>query len=276
MNNSNNRSNVREGTLKGGPHYLAEGSGPSLVMFNTVTPSYKNPTGVARWAARRFIRPLTQKFTVYMIGRRPGLSIGTTMADIAADYAQAIVDEFKGDAVTILGVSTGGSIALQFAADYPELVHKLVLAATAYRLGPIGRDVQRRYAALLASGNSQRAFMSLAPAITDSRIGQWFWGGFLWLFASLIRIEDPSGMVAMLMAEDAFDLGNRLNEITAPTLLIGGDRDCNYSPDLMKQTAERIQHARLIMYQGRRHSETLTDRRFYRDTIAFLTDEHAI
>src|SRR6266487_232877 len=244
MNNSNNRSNVREGTLKGGPHYLAEGSGPSLVMFNTVTPSYKNPTGVARWAARRFIRPLTQKFTVYMIGRRPGLSIGTTMADIAADY--------------------------------PELVHKLALAATAYRLGPIGRDVQRRYAALLASGDSQRAFMSLAPAITDSRIGQWFWGGFLWLFASLTRIEDPSGMVAMLMAEDAFDLGNRLNEITAPTLLIGGDRDCNYSPDLMKQTAERIQHARLIMYQGRRHSETLTDRRFYRDTIAFLTDEHAI
>jgi pimeloyl-ACP methyl ester carboxylesterase len=117
--------------------------------------------------------------------------------------------------------------------------------------------------------------MSLAPVITDSRLGQWFWGGVLWLFASLTRIEDPSGMVAVLMAEDAFDLGNRLHEITAPTLLIGGDRDCNYSPDLMKQTAERIPHARLIMYPGRHHNETLTDRRLFHDILAFLTDERS-
>jgi pimeloyl-ACP methyl ester carboxylesterase len=81
-------------------------------------------------------------------------------------------------------------------------------------------------------------------------------------------------MVALLMAEDAFDLGDRLHEITAPTLLIGGDRDSNYSPDLMKKTTERIPHAQLIMYPGRRHNETLTDRRLFHDILAFLADEH--
>ena len=273
--NKAKRLNAWEGTLAGGLHYMAEGSGPPLVMFNTVTPSYKNPRGIARWGARRFIRPLTQHFTVYAIGRRPGLSNGTTMADIATDYAHALTDEFKGDAVTILGVSTGGSIALQFAADYPELVQKLVLAGTAYRLGPVGRDVQRRYADLLASGHFRQAFMSLAPVISDTRPGQWFWKGILWLFASLTPIEDPSGMVAMLMAEDAFDLGDRLHEITAPVLLIGGARDNNYSPELMKQTAERIPHARLIMYPGLRHNETMSDRRFFKDVLAFLTGEHS-
>ena len=211
-----------------------------------------------------------------MKGRRPGLSIGTTMADIATDYAHALADEFKGDTVTIMGVSTGGSIALQFTADYPELVQKLVLAGTAYRLGPIGRAVQRRYADLLARGHFQQAFMSLAPIITDSRPGQWFWRGFLWLYASLARIEGTSGIVAVLMAEDAFDLGDRLHEITAPTLLIGGDRDSNYSPDLMKQTVEGIPRARLIMYPGRHHSETMTDRRFFNDILAFLRDENAV
>jgi len=272
MNNAK-RLDVREGMLTGGLYYMAEGSGPPLVMFNTVTPSYKNPRGIARWGARRFIRPLTRHYTVYAIGRRPGLGPGATMADIATDYAHALANEFKGEAVNIIGVSTGGSIALQFAADYPELVQKLALAATAYRLGPIGRDVQQHYADLLASGHFQQAFMSLAPVITDSRPGQSFWRAFLWLFASLTRIEDPSGMVAVLMAEDAFDLGDRLHEITAPVLLIGGDRDSNYSPDLMKQTAERIPRARLIMYPGRRHSETMTDRRFFSDILAFLTDE---
>jgi hypothetical protein len=41
----------------------------------------------------------------------------------------------------------------------------------------------------------------------------------------------------------------------------------------MKLTAVRIPHARLIMYPGRRHSETMKDRRFFSDILAFLTDE---
>ena len=81
-------------------------------------------------------------------------------------------------------------------------------------------------------------------------------------------------MVALLMAEDTFDLGSRLSEITAPTLLIGGDRDCYYPPDLVKQTAEGIPHVQMIMYQGRGHRSTLTDRRLHNDIIAFLADEH--
>lgn len=275
MKNSNNHRSVREGTLKGGLHYIAVGDGPPLVMFRTVSYSYKNPTGMARWAEMRFIIPLARNFTVYAISRRPELGSGTTMADITADYAQAIADEFKGKVVNILGISTGGSIALQFAADYPGLVHRLALVATSYRLGPRGRDIQRRYADLLASGHYRQALKTLAPGITASRTRQWFFAGLLLLIASLSRIEDPSGMVALLMAEDAFDLGDRLSEITAPTLLIGGDQDCYYPPDLVKQTAERIPHVQMIMYQGRGHRDTFTDRRLYNDIIAFLTDEHS-
>lgn len=270
---TSNSLNTREGTFTRGLHYTVEGSGPPLVMFRGVTSSSKNPTGLARWGERRFLMPLIRRFTVYSIGHRPDLGSGTTMVDLAADYAQALVDEFKGNAVDILGISTSGSIALQFAADYPGLVHKLALAGTSYRLGPIGRDVQRRCADLLASGDSRRALKALAPALTESRTGQWFFGGLMWLIAPLSRIEDPSGMVAVLMAEDAFDLGDQLSKISAPTLLIGGDRDRLYPPDLVKQTAERIPHARMIMYQGRGHRDTLTDRRLHNDILAFLTDE---
>src|SRR5215475_5559861 len=118
---------VREGTLAGGLNYTAAGDGPPLVQL-AFTPSYKNPTGMAQWATLRFIAPLMQRFTVYSINRRPDLGPGCTMADIAADYAAAIKAEFKGQAVDVLGISTGGSIALQFAADHPELVHRLVVA----------------------------------------------------------------------------------------------------------------------------------------------------
>jgi pimeloyl-ACP methyl ester carboxylesterase len=196
------------------------------------------------------------------------------MAEIAADYARAIEEEFQGKAVDLFGISTSGSLALQFAADYPGLVHKLALIATAYHLGPLGQDVQRRYADLLEHGNYRHAFQALAQGLAASPAGQWFLGGLMWLSAPS-QIEDPQGMVALLRAEDAFDVGNRLNDISAPTLLIGGDQDRLYPPELVKQTAERLPHARLILYQKHSHRETIADRRLFQDILPFLIDECA-
>jgi pimeloyl-ACP methyl ester carboxylesterase len=272
MNDAHAYQRIREGILRGGLDYLDEGSGPPLVIFSTVTPSPYNPRGLARLGMRRFIRPLTQHLAVYVIGRRPHLPLGATMADLTADYAHALTDAFNGKAVNVLGFSPGGSIALQFAADYPELVRRLTLAG-ANRLGLVGREVQRHYADWLALRKFSRAYRTLAPLVSNSRIGQWFWEGILWGVRTLTRIEDPVGLVAMLRAEDAFDLGDRLHEITAPTLLIGGDQDCTYPPELLKQMAERIPHAHMSMYQGRNHNTIATLRRFYPDILAFLREE---
>jgi pimeloyl-ACP methyl ester carboxylesterase len=77
------------------------------------------------------------------VGRRPGLRRGVTMADLAAHHAEAL-----GEPVHLFGMSTAGCVAQQFAADHPALVDRLVLAATACRLGEHGRALQRRYADL--------------------------------------------------------------------------------------------------------------------------------
>jgi pimeloyl-ACP methyl ester carboxylesterase len=161
------------------------------------------------------------------VNRRPGLEPDTTMADLALDYAGAIEAEF-GDPVDVLGNSTGGSVAQQFAVDHPRLLRRLVLAGTAYRLGPTGREVQRRYAQLAASGHYRRSLAALAPIVAESRLGQLLVGSAMWLVAPLMgmgRGWDPSDFVATLAAEEAFDLGESLGEIGAPTLVIGGSRD---------------------------------------------------
>jgi len=83
-------------------------------------------------------------------------------------------------------------------------------------------------------------------------------------------------MVALLLAEDQFDLGDRLREITAPTLLISGEHDRVYPPDIVQQTAERIPNAQFILYKGRNHRSTLTDQRLLPDIMAFLTKAQAV
>jgi pimeloyl-ACP methyl ester carboxylesterase len=87
------------------------------------------------------------------------------------------------------------------------------------------------------------------------------------------RDWNPSDMITTIMAEDSFDLGGRLGEITAPTLVVGGGRDRFYPPQLFTETASRIPNARLVLYENRAHGGTFLDRRFGRDVVSFLEAE---
>jgi hypothetical protein len=64
----------------------------------------------------RLLAPLALTYTVHRISRRVGLASKTTMGDLARYYAVAL-DEMFQEPVDVLGISTGGSLALQLAAD---------------------------------------------------------------------------------------------------------------------------------------------------------------
>ena len=148
------------------------------------------------------------------------------------------------------GISTGGSIAQQFAIDHPQLVRRLVLAATACRFSPHGREVQRRFAALTPAGRSRRAYATLGPTLAATAAGGRAFAALMWLFGASQRVEDPSDMLVTVAAEDAFDASPELGRITAPTLMVAGGRDRFYSPELFWDTAERIPNARLRPVPG--------------------------
>jgi len=266
------KRDIREGHLKGGLPYLSFGDGPPLVVFPGGQMSNANPAGFQRWVEVRLLAPLARACTVYRVSRRVGLEPGTTMPHLVNDYAEALEDEFGGP-VDVLGISTGGRITLQFAADRPGLARKLVVAGAAYRLSEHGREFQRRMAELAAAGARRGIAQEMAPDVADSRLGRRIAGGLLWLAGPLFikRDSDPSDMIATIIAEDAFDLGDRLGEISAPTLVIGGDRDRFYPPKLFRETAQEIPDARLVLYERRGHGGTFADRRFSRDIVAFLT-----
>jgi pimeloyl-ACP methyl ester carboxylesterase len=203
--------------------------------------------------------------TIYSIGRRPGRVAGTTMADLAADVAEAIRRKFR-EPVAVMGISTSGSIALQLAADHHDAVTKVVACATACRLGPLGQQVQREYRDLLARGQYRDAPAALVPGLTENERAHGVLKRVMRLTAG--TPDDPDGMVAMLDAEDGYDLA--CEKIAAPTLLVAGERDLLYPSDLVTQTANRIPAATLRLYAGRGHMGVLRDKNFYPDIIRFL------
>jgi pimeloyl-ACP methyl ester carboxylesterase len=260
---------VREGSLHGGLPYLAVGAGPPLVVFSGLTAEHANPTGLARRFELQTLKPLARHFTVYAVNRKPGLPADSTIRDLAGHYAEAIAHEFQGP-VAIEGISTGGSIAQQFAIDHPQLVRRLVLAATACRLSPHGREVQRRFAELTRQGRPRRAYATLGPALAATAAGGRAYTVMMWLFGGSQRVEDPSDMLVTVAAEDVFDACPQLGRITAPTLLVAGGRDRYYAPELFQETAERIPNARLALYPDKGHAGVLTHKPAIREIVAFL------
>ena len=89
------------------------------------------------------------------------------------------------------------------------------------------------------------------------------------LTARQIRVENPTDAIAMVRAEDGFDVSDRLPEITTETLVICGARDYFWSLDMFAETAYRIPPGRLIMYRDLGHG-LITSPRFAADVGAFL------
>jgi pimeloyl-ACP methyl ester carboxylesterase len=207
-----------------------------------------------------------------LVNRKPGLRPGTTMSDLASHYAHALEQAFTGP-VDVVGISTGGSIAQQLAIDHPHLVGRLVLVATACRLAPAGRRMQRDLARLTLAGRPRRAWAATGPALAATTAGGHLYTTLLWLFGPRLAPADPTDMLAVVDAEDGFDAAPQLHRITAPTLIVAGDRDRNYTPELFRKTADRIPGARLRLYPGKGHASiaTLTYRPAVRAILRFLT-----
>lgn len=191
------------------------------------------------------------------------------MADLADDVAAAVREDLGGGPVAVYGVSTGGSVALQLAVDHTRLVARLALVAAAARLGEDGRRHQRRLAELTVAGRPRAAWAQLAPAMAATPRGRWAMRAVMWL-AGGPGPRDAGDLLAVVEAEDAFDVRARPSVVAAPTLVIGGARDGFYSHELFVATARGIPGARLLLDPRAGHAGALTSRSTARAVTAFL------
>lgn len=245
---------MREATVgrcANGLEYLRTGDGPPLVLSGGLGPSNTIATGGARRFMLSAAAAYASHFTVYLLNRRVGMPADSTMADIAADYADAIAE--IGEPVLLHGTSTGGSVALHVAADRPELVKRLVIASSACRLNDHGRRVQARVARLLVEGEVREANALLLQQMPPASLRRPV-GGLGWLLGPILTPErPPRDMITTITAEDVFDAEPFLDRIQAPTLILGGGQDPFYSDDLFRRTADGVRDGRAVVYPGKGH-----------------------
>ncbi|MDF2145783.1 alpha/beta fold hydrolase [Knoellia sp. p5-6-4] len=248
---------------------LSLGAGPPLLLLPGLTPDHEPPTGTDRWFQLRSMRRLAPARQVWWVNRRRGLAEGTTMADLAEDYA-TMLREWQAPPIDVVGVSTGGSVALQLAADHPQVVRRLVLVASGCRLGPQGHAGQRRAIEALERGDRRTAAAILMELAAAGRLTRAALRAAGWLVPSLVVARDTHDLRVTMQAEDAFDLADRLQSISAPTLVIGGDRDAYYGEGVFRETADALPFGHLVLLPGAGHAATVADRHLGEQVDAFL------
>lgn len=227
-------------TVLGEFPYVRLGNGvQNLVILPGITLNNGSPNRFAAWTYRLGFGRFDRDHSVYVVGRRRGMTAGYTTQDMAADYARLLVSEIGPSHV--MGFSTGGSIAQYATIDHPEAVLSLALIVSASRLSEEGRETCERWRVLTREARFQEVWADMASATVTGEKSKRLARAFMKVFGriALGAPSDPSDSPTTLEADLGHDTtGGGLDEISAPTLIVGGSEAPFFSKDLLRETAE--------------------------------------
>ena len=207
---------------------------------------------------------MAEGYTVWSFSRRDSIPAGWSTADMARDQAQ-VMDLLGIEQADIVGVSMGGMIAQHLAAAYPEKVRKLVLVVTAPRPNPILLESVDEWVSLARKGDHAALMQSNLKRIYSEaycRKNRWM----VPLTAKLTKPKSYARFFAQAEACRVHDAWDLLPRITAPTLVIGGERDLSLGAEASRLLVERIHGAELKLYEQWGHGlyEEASD---FQDTV---------
>ena len=250
-------------------YFEQHGSGPPLLLLAGLASDSRS------WPA--VLPGLAERFTLILLDNR---GVGRSSQDCAisislmADDCAALIRHLGLTRVNLLGHSMGGMVALECARRHPELVERLLLAATAAR-NPVRNNLLfLDWADLYDAGYDRAA---------------WFRGILYWIFTE--RFFQNSAMVDMVLmyllsypwpqsaaafrqqvqALAYFDATLWLGRITTPVLVLAGEQDLLLPLENSEYLAQQLPNAVLTVLQDAPHSlQTDQPEQFVRAVVDFL------
>ncbi len=172
-----------------------------------------------------------------------------TISGLAAGVL-ALLDSLGVERAAYCGISLGGMIGMQLAAQAPERISALGLVCTSAYLPPADSWAAR------AAQVRTAGMASISAAV----LGRWFTEGFASRSPDVVRRfvaeferTDPVGYAGCCEAIAAMDLRAELPDITAPTLVLAGAEDPATPPEHGAVIAGLVEGARLELVPAAAH-----------------------
>jgi proline iminopeptidase len=193
-----------------------------------------------------------------------------TIPQLAADV-EGLREHLGLDRIGLIGHSYGGFVALEYATTYPDRVSHLVLEDTspgtfeptedelAERADPswVTPEIQagfELFGSMMASGEtpSDEMFIELLPAIAPV----YLYKSDPKVLAEILAGTIVNGEVAlhsMTVALPGWSVADKLDRVTAPTLVLCGRYDLMTTPECSKRLSTAIPGAELVWFENSGH-----------------------
>jgi len=178
-----------------------------------------------------------------------------TVAELAQGVLR-VVDEILeqraevGGSFAYAGDSVGGCAGLQLLLDHPERVTSAVLLCTGAKIGDPS----------MWAGRVGQVSVSGTSVMVSGSAERWFGPGFLDRSPDVasrllhaLQDTDDAGYIQTCEALAAFDVRDRLPEVTAPVLAVAGSSDVATPPDNLREIAEGVKDGRYVELDGVAH-----------------------
>ena len=207
-------------------------------------------------------------YTVYVLSQKNVMPDRYSTGKMARDVREAmgILGIDKAD---VIGVSLGGMIAQNLAADYPEVVNKLVLVVSAAKRNQYTQAAISGWIEMAKRGDYRKLMVdSLKKMYTREYLEK-----NKWMIKAAGKFGKPVSyerFVTMAYACINHDAYEKLEKIQAETLVIGGELDRTLGAKGSRQLAEKIPNATLKMYPQYGHALYEEAKDFNQVVLEFL------
>jgi 3-oxoadipate enol-lactonase len=178
-----------------------------------------------------------------------------------------VAEYLKAPKIHLVGLSMGGRIARNFALRHPGRLKSLTLVSTNPGFDAMSTPEVQRFLTERRTRTPQNLQKLLGSKASRAAYAE--------LLDSVSRIHDASYQKT-LEASVAQDRAAPIEQIRVPTLVVAGEEDTVYPPELAREMAQRIPGAELLMFERTGHLANLEQpERFNQAVLEFLSRHSA-
>ena len=248
--------------------YISFGNGSkNLVIIPGLGDGLRTVKGLAVSMAYMY-RIFAKEYKVYMFSQSNNISQGYTTKNMADDIVEAM-DCLNIKKADIVGVSMGGMVAQHIATDFPEYVGKLVLVATC---PDANNNVTSSVVPWIdmAQNNRYKDIMAdnFKKLYSDEYLKK-----YRFMLPIATRIGKPESFERFIIMANAclsHNSTDKLSKITAPTLIIGGEKDQIVGVKASYQLNEMINKSGIYIYPQYGHALYDEAKDFNKKILDFL------
>lgn len=234
-------------------YYEDHGSGEPLLLLNGIFMS------CASWTP--FVPAFTRQNRFVLLDLfdqgKSGKMDHEYTQKLQAAVVGGLLDHLGLATVNLVGISYGGEVALQFAAQNPHRIKKLVLSNTAAYTSPWLRDIGHSWEYAFNSYDGHQFFKTCIPIIYSP---QFYEKNYAWasaredLFVERFGPEVYDAFGRLTRSAEDHDVRGRLGDITAQTLVISSEHDYVTPLYQQKELAAGIPDAGHVLVQDAGHA----------------------